>query len=490
MSTPPFYKGEKAKFWSISGNDLLAKLQRDFGKTPFVFLRQKNIYFANKDCIFDEYHQGFFNQWLYALAESYNIDTNMISSRSLEFAWHFVQAKFAADQNIFIDAKQAYPHIVPCMGKFIDTRTFKFTAPNKKYLKRHVHPHDFSDTEDLTELMTPGYYKDITEMMLKIYDGDQDMIRIVQQAFGLSFYLGPEYEKFYVFIGPGGSGKSTVFDLLQAAVGVRNTSAVSIAAMKDPFMLASMLDKSINISTENAKNVSGSMEFVKQITSNDVMPVNQKNKAIELGIYDARMFFACNEELMIKDLSGDIRRRMVIVPHNVVFTKGDKHDRTLRHRIKKSWGKKALMFALCGLRDIKENGLFVHAECERLGEQMKLDNDFWLSFVTSWIRVTRDDESFEPTGKVVGKVKEVWDYFNHRGSLGNAFAISSRINKSIKEAFDYDSKRILKRFDGEPTRGFIGIELRIKATDDMSPEELARESLHAVKNIPNFAPPS
>ncbi len=76
---------------------------------------------------------------------------------------------------------------------------------------------------------------DVTRWFWETVFPDEDQRRLAFEMFGYVLWHGMNPPALFVLYGPGGSGKTTVTDLLSAIVGERNVSGVTLAGfLGDP----------------------------------------------------------------------------------------------------------------------------------------------------------------------------------------------------------------------------------------------------------------
>ncbi len=84
--------------------------------------------------------------------------------------------------------------------------------------------------------------------------GDDERIRILQEWAGYLLFPTNYLQRFIVFEGEGGNGKTVCNAAMEAMLGRNNVSHVSIEQFGDRFALASTLGKAANISAMPARS--------------------------------------------------------------------------------------------------------------------------------------------------------------------------------------------------------------------------------------------
>lgn len=129
---------------------------------------------------------------------------------------------------------------------------------------------------------------------------------------------------FHIFYddGVGGTGKSTLLEVLTKIVGENFTSNVLLDQFGNRFIFANMLGKYLNIGDDNGKNDElQNVGTLKSIITGNRVTIDRKNiSPIEVRIF-AKQLFATNILPYIDFTDGGIMRRLNIVPMNKIIPK-------------------------------------------------------------------------------------------------------------------------------------------------------------------------
>ena len=132
---------------------------------------------------------------------------------------------------------------------------------------------------------------------------------------------------FHIFYddGVGGTGKSTLLEVITKIVGENFTSNVLLDQFGNRFIFANMLGKYVNIGDDNGKNDElQNVGTLKSIITGNRVTIDRKNIApIEVRIF-AKQLFATNILPYIDFTDGGIMRRLNIVLMNEVIPKSMK----------------------------------------------------------------------------------------------------------------------------------------------------------------------
>ena len=129
---------------------------------------------------------------------------------------------------------------------------------------------------------------------------------------------------FHIFYddGIGGTGKSTLLEILTKIVGEKFTSNVLLDQFGNRFIFSNMLGKYLNVGDDNGKNDElQNVGTLKSIITGNRVTIDRKNIApIEVRIF-AKQLFATNILPYIDFTDGGIMRRLNIIPMNKVIPK-------------------------------------------------------------------------------------------------------------------------------------------------------------------------
>lgn len=129
---------------------------------------------------------------------------------------------------------------------------------------------------------------------------------------------------FHIFYddGVGGTGKSTLLEVVTKIVGEKFTSNVLLDQFGNRFIFANMLGKYVNIGDDNGKNEElQSVGTLKSIVTKNRVTIDRKNMSpIEVRIF-AKQLYATNILPYIDFTDGGIMRRLNIVQMNQVIPK-------------------------------------------------------------------------------------------------------------------------------------------------------------------------
>jgi len=161
--------------------------------------------------------------------------------------------------------------------------------------------------------------------------GDQELVQIIQEMFGYLLIDNNNSQKFFLLHGMGSNGKSVMGDVMIEMLGKDNTASVSLKQMNENFVIANIVDKKANISTEN--EASFETEKLKAITSSDTITIDRKYKSPIEYKSTTKLVFISNTLPNTKDNSHGFYRRLIIIPFNNTVN-NDEKDVNLLDKLK------------------------------------------------------------------------------------------------------------------------------------------------------------
>jgi len=145
-------------------------------------------------------------------------------------------------------------------------------------------------------------------------DDDVQTVELIRAVLAAILHRRYDLQKFLHLIGPGGTGKSTLVNLIIALVGQINAVATSFSALEtDKFELARLHGKMVAIISDSERN-GGSLQNFKAATGGDPLRYEIKHQQ-STGNFVFKGWFVVvgNEHLQNSDNSSGFERRRVTV---------------------------------------------------------------------------------------------------------------------------------------------------------------------------------
>ena len=301
---------------------------------------------------------------------------------------------------------------------------------------RASHPIEFDADADC-----PVFKGFITEVL------GEEMLPFIFEWFGYNFYRSYDVQKMLFIHGKGGTGKSTLINLLREMIGSDNYSAVTLQyLMTERFAKIGLYRKVANFDTDAKPQYLADGATLKMLTGEDAIYADRKNKEPITFYNYAKLTFAMNELPPMRDFSGGLKRRMMILTMDKVLTNEVKE----LYPLEVIQGELAGIFneAMKGLRRLLKNGEFSESKIMK-DDVVKWEqgNDVVAMFIDEECKVGKDLST---------PVKVAYDDYKlycsssgykplSRNSFGQRMTELGFVNKLIK-------------IDGKPIRSWEGIQ--------------------------------
>jgi phage/plasmid primase, P4 family, C-terminal domain len=256
-----------------------------------------------------------------------------------------------------------------------------------------------------------------------ILGGDKELIKVVQEMFGYCLTAETSAQKAFILYGRGSNGKSLLAEVLMNLVGKSNTSAVPLNELDNPFARYELVDKLLNLATENEISERGlNTTFFKSIVSGDAIQVEKKFEQSFMYQPFCKLVFCLNNLPYSKDKSWGFQRRLVVIPFNKVFREDDpdtKNYAELRD-ILLSELDGIFIWALEGLKRLRENK-FKFSKSEAVNgalEDYKTEVNPYYNFVKE--KLEQGDEQDMIANETLSNLFREWATKNGHKNLAGA----------------------------------------------------------------------
>lgn len=210
---------------------------------------------------------------------------------------------------------------------------------------------------------------------------DPSLVKLLCEAFGLSLTTDTSFQKGFWLYGDGGSGKSTVMEVLHGLLGDGFlTVDFNTLQRNNAYQLADLPGKRVVACSEAEVGGRLAENVMKAIISSDELSVARKYGHPFTVRPVAKLWWSMNHLPRTKDVSNAIFRRLIIIPFNRVIPE-DKIDTALLPKLKTELPG-VLNWALQGLRRLRANGKFTYAQlADRALEGYRETNDIEAAFL-------------------------------------------------------------------------------------------------------------
>lgn len=284
----------------------------------------------------------------------------------------------------------------------------------------------------------PDAYNELTDSTLnKLACNDAPIRALLEECIGYCFYRRNELGKAFILTGDKSNGKSTFLDMVKAVLGEENVSALDLKELGDRFSTSMMFGKLANIGDDIGDDfLQGSQvaTFKKVVTGNRIKAERKGQDPFEFNPY-VKLLFSANDIPRMKDKTGAVLRRLVIIPFNARFTKylpsgeidPDYNPYIKYQLVEQSSVEYLIRVGVEGLKRIIENNEFTKSEkVQQQVEEYENENNPIKAFIDDQgIEMIED----EPTADVY-KRYQVFCAENSMQPMSN-IVFSKQINKRL-----------------------------------------------------------
>lgn len=199
---------------------------------------------------------------------------------------------------------------------------------------------DFSEEVIITNKINynyvPGAYSEIADKTLNKLACQNEQIRsLLEEVIGYCFYRRNELRRSFILTGGAKGGKSSYLDMIMQLLGPENTTAIDLADLGDRFKTSLLFGKLANIGDDIGDEFIPNPAIFKKAVSGDRLIGEYKGMTpFEFSPY-AKQLFSTNDIPRIKDKSGAVLDRLIIVPFNAKFSKDDPdYDPFIKYKLR------------------------------------------------------------------------------------------------------------------------------------------------------------
>lgn len=170
----------------------------------------------------------------------------------------------------------------------------------------------------------PFAYDEQADLTLnRVACSDPAIRSLLEECIGYTFYRVNNFRKAFILTGSGSNGKSTFISVLNRILGDDNVSAMDLKNLGDRFSKATLFKKLANIGDDISDEFISDPSLFKKIVSGDRIQAEFKGQdAFEFNPY-VKLIFSANNIPRMKDKTGAVINRLVIIPFKAVFSESD-----------------------------------------------------------------------------------------------------------------------------------------------------------------------
>lgn len=305
---------------------------------------------------------------------------------------------------------------------------------------------DYVITNKIPYDYNPEAYSEITDKTLnKLACQDENIRLLLEECIGYCFYRRNELRKSFILTGEKENGKSTFLAMVENLLGQENTASLDLKELGDRFKTAELVNKLANIGDDIGDEFIPNPAIFKKLASGNPISVERKGEdPFDFSNY-AKLLFSANNIPRIKDKSGAVISRLVIIPFDARFSPDDPDfDPYIKYKLIQDEPMQYLInIGLEGLKRVLKNRRFTtSAKVESALAEYEENNNPILLFFKEEIKIEN-----EPTNLIYQKYTEF--------CLANSFSPMSNIefSKQVKKHLNFDIAN--KTIRGKKYRIFV-----------------------------------
>lgn len=296
---------------------------------------------------------------------------------------------------------------------------------------------DIVITNKIPHNYNPDAYSELADNTLnKIACQDKQVRALFEEYIGYNFYRRNELGKAFIFTGDKSNGKSTFLDVMNVLLGYDNISSLDISELSAKFSTAMMFGKLANIGDDIGDEfLSGNAVavFKKVVTGNRIKAENKGETPFNFNPY-VKLTFSANDIPKMRDKTGAVIRRLVIIPCDAKFSKNDPDYRPFikYELLDEACLEYFIKIGIEGLKRVLEHNAFTESnKCVEKLKDYEIENDNFLQFIND----------YEP------------DYFENKTSQEVYLKYTSSLTGKQSPLNKYSfSKRLCKVFELKTTQ--------------------------------------
>lgn len=294
---------------------------------------------------------------------------------------------------------------------------------------------------------TEAYSEIVDKVLNKLACDDKNIRMLLEEVIGYCFYRRNELRKSFILTGDKHNGKSTYLDMILTLLGDQNTCALDLKELGDRFKTAELFGKLANIGDDIGDEFIANPAIFKKVVSGDRINVERKGcDPFDFNNY-SKMLFSANDIPRIKDKSGAVIDRLIIVPFDATFSPDDPDfDPYIKYKLRQPECMEYLIqLGIQGLKRVLENRRFTTSPkvMKEIKEYTEVNNPILMFF--------NDNESEDVENQSTKMVYQKYSEF----CIANSFQPMSNIefSKQVKKYYGFDI--VNKTINGKKHRVFV-----------------------------------
>ena len=294
----------------------------------------------------------------------------------------------------------------------------------------------------------PDAYHELMDKTLdKLACGDKSIRSLLEEAIGYCFFRRNELRKAFILTGGKRNGKSTFLDLINHLLGKENISNLDLKELGARFKTSELFGKLANIGDDIGDEFIPDPAIFKKLVSGNPVNVERKHGDPFDFFNYAKFMFSANNIPRIKDKTGAVTDRLIIIPFDAVFSPNDPDfDPYIKDKLLTDEAMQYLIvLGVQGLKRVLKNRSFTR--CEKIEKSMQEYEERNNPILLFFKEIDENDVVNEPTKTVYRKYNEF--------CIANGFTPISNVEFSRQVNKKYDTEIVDRKIKSKKYRIFV-----------------------------------
>lgn len=248
---------------------------------------------------------------------------DFVKSRNINQVYNLIldAEELQKDFSCLNNYSKSYINFMDCM---LDAKTMKKMSHSPKYLSINQVPYRYEDIEKAAQ------GQELEKFFQFIFQHEDDREMFLEYA-GLCLTADTSQQRFLTLCGQGGTGKSVLIRLLEAAAGSGNISNVSMQELNKRFSTSLLVGKTLNSCADLSMEALEDSSTIKKLLGEDSVMAEYKGKDGFMFKNYSKMLFSTNMlPVITTERTNGFYRRLLILKMD---RQPDKPDTELADRL-------------------------------------------------------------------------------------------------------------------------------------------------------------
>lgn len=231
---------------------------------------------------------------------------------------------------------------------------------------------DYVITNKINWDYNPDAKSEIVDRVLDQLSCNSKPIRdLMEEMVGYTFYRRNELRKAFVLVGDRANGKSTLLNMITNVLGQANISSLDLAELDSPYNTAEIFGRLANLGDDIKSGKIRSSAMFKKLVSGDRISARRIYETPFEFFNYSKFIFSSNDIPHIKDYTGAVMERLIIIPFKATFDKDSpNYDPYIKYKLRnKECMEYLIQLGIRALKRVLSNECFTI--CEDVKEELK-----------------------------------------------------------------------------------------------------------------------